>query len=126
MSKILIMIIILGGVGGYFYYQQSQLELAQQREKVAAFAVREEAQAKTITALQENLEKTTKALNNLSEKNAAIEAEMNSYLDIFKRHNLAKLAAAKPGLIETRINKGTQDVFKSIEDDTTIVDSTDN
>ena len=30
---------------------------------------------------------------------------MNRYLDIFKRHNLSKLAAAKPGLIERGIEQ---------------------
>jgi hypothetical protein len=56
-----------------------------------------------------------------TKKNAEIEAEMQRYLDIFKRHDLAKLAAAKPGLIETRVNKGTKDVFESIENDSRII-----
>ena len=37
--------------------------------------------------------------------------------DIFRRHNLNKLAEAKPGLIESRINKGTAAVFGDIEND---------
>ena len=53
----------------------------------------------------------------MQSRNAQIEQEMNSYLDIFKRHNLDKLAQAKPGLITTRVNKGTQQVFESIEND---------
>ena len=35
-----------------------------------------------------------------------------------KRHNLSKLADAKPGLIEKRVNDGTQKVFDSIRNDT--------
>ena len=50
---------------------------------------------------------------------------MSRYLDIFKRHNLTKLAAAKPGLIEPRVNKGTKDVFDSIEEDSRNIDSLD-
>ena len=50
---------------------------------------------------------------------------MNRYLDIFKRHNLSKLAAAKPGLIETRVNNGTKEVFESIEQDSRNIDSLD-
>ena len=50
---------------------------------------------------------------------------MNRYLDIFKRHNLSKLAAAKPGLIETRVNNGTKEVFDSIEQDSRNIDSLD-
>ena len=48
---------------------------------------------------------------------AQIEAEKDRYLDIFRRHNLDKLALAKPGLIESRINKATASVFEEIEND---------
>ena len=47
---------------------------------------------------------------------------MDRYLDIFKRHNLTKLAAAKPGLIETRVNKATKEVFDGIEQDSRDID----
>jgi hypothetical protein len=61
----------------------------------------------------------------MSTRNQEIEAEAQRYLAIFARHNLSKLAAAKPGLIETRINKGTSDVFRTIEQDTTDIDAID-
>ena len=57
---------------------------------------------------------------------AEIEGEMSRYLDIFRRHNLNQLAAAKPGLIETRVNNGTKEVFDSIENDSKELDSLDN
>ena len=41
---------------------------------------------------------------------------MTRYLDIFKRHNLSKTAAAKPGLLEPKVNNGTKNVFNSIEE----------
>ena len=50
---------------------------------------------------------------------------MNRYLDIFKRHNLTKLAAAKPGLIEPRANKATKEVFDGIEEDSRDIDAAD-
>ena len=65
-------------------------------------------------------------MNNLSTRNAEIEGEMNRYLDIFRRHNLNQLAAAKPGLIEKRVNNGTKKVFDSIENDSKELDSLDN
>ena len=65
-------------------------------------------------------------MNNLSSRNAEIEGEMNRYLDIFRRHNLNQLAAAKPGLIEKRVNDGTKKVFDSIENDSKELDSLDN
>ena len=51
---------------------------------------------------------------------------MNRYLDIFRRHNLTKLAAAKPGLIETRANKATKEVFDAIEEISRNIDCLDN
>ena len=67
----------------------------------------------------------TEGLLDIQKKNQQIEQEMNRYLDIFKRHNLSKLAAAKPGLIETRVNNGTKEVFDSIEQDSRNIDSLD-
>jgi hypothetical protein len=67
----------------------------------------------------------TDMLLQIQSRNQEIEQEMSRYLDIFKRHNLTKLASAKPGLIEPRINKGTKDVFDSIEEDSRNIDSLD-
>jgi hypothetical protein len=50
---------------------------------------------------------------------------MNRYLDIFKRHNMNKLAIAKPGLIEKRVNDGTKKVFETIEEDSKSLDNLD-
>lgn len=132
MSRLLFVILIVMGAAGYVYYGQTQralaakdAELQTQRNLLNAFEMREAEQQKTIDALQNNLQKTTESLNKLSTRNAEIEAEAQRYLAIFARHNLAKLAAAKPGLIETRINKGTSDVFRTIEKDSAFIDSID-
>ena len=58
------------------------------------------------------------ALQNQQRVNAQIEAEKQQYLQIFARHNLDSLAVAKPGMIESRINKASDAVFEGIEDDT--------
>jgi len=50
---------------------------------------------------------------------------MSRYLDIFSRHNLSKLAAARPGLIETRVNNGTKEVFDALEADSAALDRLD-
>jgi len=82
-------------------------------------------QEEAIATIKESYEKQGAALNQLSSKNAQIEAEMNGYLDIFRRHNLNKLAIAKPGMIETRANDQTSEVFRSIENDSKELDSLD-
>ena len=122
MSKGLIGIILVMGIGSYFLYNQYETVKA---ENVAlTFAVEE--QKKTIEVIKENFEKQGKALNNLTSRNAEIEGEMNRYLDIFRRHNLNKLAIAKPGLIEKRVNDGTKKIFITIEKDSQEFYSLDN
>ena len=74
-------------------------------------------QEEAIAVIKESYEKQGKALNQLTSRNAQIEAEMNGYLDIFRRHNLNKLAIAKPGMIEKRANNKTKEAFDAIEDD---------
>lgn len=132
LSKLLTLILIVSGAVGYVYYTQTQMTIAElnaqiqtQQNLLTAYETREAEQERTINALQENLQKTTEALNAMSSRNQEIEKEMNRYMAIFARHDLAKLAAAKPGLIETRINKGTSDVFRTIEQDTTDIDAID-
>ena len=61
--------------------------------------------------------KTTAELTGLQARNQQYEEEMAEYLDIFRRHNLAKLASAKPGMIETRVNNKTKEAFDGIEED---------
>ena len=78
-----------------------------------------------IKTMQNDFALQTTQLNELQKKSQEAQNEMNRYLDIFKRHNLTKLAAAKPGLLEPRINKGTKNVFDSIEEISKHIDSLD-
>jgi len=121
MSKVLMGIIFVMGIGYYFLY--NQYEAVKAENMALTFAVEE--QKKTIEVIKENFEKQGKALNNLTARNAEIEGEMTRYLDIFKRHNLNKLAIAKPGLIEKRVNDGTKKVFETIEEDSKSLDNLD-
>ena len=67
--------------------------------------------------MKESYELQGLSLQNLQRANARIEAEKDQYLEIFRKHNLDKLALVKPGLIETRVNNGTKAVFEDIEND---------
>jgi hypothetical protein len=119
MSKILIGVIVIMGLGGYFLYNKN-IEL---QKLNAAYQVRDAEQRAAIEAIQETLETTTKALTGLQVKNQQYEAEMAEYLDIFRRHNIAKLASAKPGMIEKRANDRTKEVFDAIESDSKRISS---
>jgi len=121
MQQILIGIILVLGLGSWYLFNENQTLTA--NNLALEGAVKE--QQETMKIMQESYEKQGKALNQLSRKNAQIEQEMNSYLDIFRRHNLNQLAVAKPGMIEKRVNNATQEVFESIENDSKELDSLD-
>ena len=114
MQQLLIGIILVLGLGGYWLYNENQTLSANNMKLEAAV----EEQKAAIEALRESYEKQGKALSNMSRKNAEIEAEKAEYLAIFARHNLDMLAIKKPGLIETRFNGASDKVMEGIEDDT--------
>ena len=113
LNKILIGIIVVMFLGGSFLYNKNQ-ELVKLN---AAYEVRDAEQKATIESIKNNMAKTTAELTGLQARNQQYEEEMAEYLDIFRRHNLAKLASAKPGMIETRVNNKTKEVFDGIEED---------
>tara|TARA_X000000950_G_scaffold86936_1_gene109479 strand:+ start:1933 stop:2316 length:384 start_codon:yes stop_codon:yes gene_type:complete len=108
----LTLILVLGG-GCYYLFDQNQTLIGNNAKLEIAI----EEQKAAIVAIQESYEKQGKALGNLQRANAAINAEKDRYLEIFKRHNLDMLAVKKPGLIESRINNGTRAIFEEIEND---------
>ena len=85
------------------------------RENNAQLGVAVQTQEEAIATLQNDFATQGKEITALTKKSQEAQKEMNRYLDIFRRHNLTKLAAAKPGLIETRANKATKEVFDGIE-----------
>jgi len=121
MSKVLFGVIAAMGLLTLFLWNENS-RLAELNQ---AFELRDQEQKLAIESLQNDFKTQTEGLLNLQSKNQKIQSEMTRYLDIFKRHNLTKLAAAKPGLIEPRINKGTKNVFDSIEEDSRNIDDLD-
>ena len=127
MQQMLIGLVLILGLGGYYLYNQNQTLLANNIKLESAI----EEQQQAMDALRESYEKQGKSLMNMSRRNAEIEAEKAEYLAIFSRHNLDMLALKKPGLMTNRFNNGSQNVMESMEDDTeelyklTVPDSSD-
>ena len=121
MNQLLIGVILIMGFLGYTLYIENENLKAEN----AAYVLRDSEQDAAIAQLQGDLELQGKGLQEMQARNAEIQGEMNRYLDIFKRHNLTKLAAAKPGLIEPRANKATKEVFDGIEEDSRNLDDLD-
>ena len=121
MTKVLAGIILVISLATYLLWNENAKLSALNQ----AFELRDQEQKLAIESLQNDFTLQTEGLLAIQSRNQEIEQEMSRYLDMFKRHNLTKLAAAKPGLIEPRVNKGTKDVFDSIEEDSRNIDSLD-
>ena len=109
--------ILLGVIGVmalllYFLYNQNETNKAYLLEERVKNRSLTEALEETKNSLTNQIEQITA----LQAKNQQYESEMNEYLDIFRRHNMAQLASAKPGLIEKSANERTKEVFDEIED----------
>ena len=90
MNQMFMGIILILGLATFYLYNQNQTLSA---NNLALEGAVEEQQGKT--AMKESFEKQGKSLQQMMQKNAQIEQEMNQYLDIFRRHNLNQLAIAK-------------------------------
>ena len=127
LNKVLIGIMISMGLGGFMYYNFSVVpmknKLEEQAKVIIAQDLRDQEQRATIESIQSNLTRTTQALSGLQIQNQQYEVEMAEYLDIFRRHNLSKLASAKPGMVELRANNATKEVFDAIEADSARISS---
>lgn len=114
MQQLLIGVILVLGLGGYWLYNENQTLSANNMKLESAL----EEQTAAMAAMKESYEKQGKALMNMSRKNAEIEAEKAEYLAIFARHNLDMLAIKKPGLIENRFRNASDAVMEGLENDT--------
>lgn len=121
MNQFFLAIILVLSLGCYYLWNANQVLTENNIQLKQAVATQEEA----INSLQNDFALQTESLNALQLKSQETQREMNRYLDIFKRHNLTKLAAAKPGLLEPRINNGTKNVFDSIEEVSRNIDDLD-
>ncbi len=112
--------IVIGGLasGGYVWYQDTMERYEVLAAEKAAVDLKSQQQEQAFKALTESYEKQRVANDALTRKNQEIQQETQAYLQIFKKHDLTKLARAKPGLIETRANNATDKIFKVIEDET--------
>jgi|TARA_A100001015_G_C14927454_1_gene687006 hypothetical protein len=135
MLKLLPIGIVLAGAG-YMYHTTvvSQKDLAISeleknnvilKENTVKLDIAFQQERESRKQSEENLQTQLKAVGSLTEKNNEMQKEMDDYLSIFKRHDLTKLARAKPGLIEPRINKGTKEVFDAIEEASKEVENAD-
>ena len=112
--------VILGIVAGgaYKVFNDQMIRMEFLAAEKAALEVQAQEQEAALQALELSLTIQRDATRDMQEHAADIQDQMDGYLKIFKDHDFTRLARAKPGLIEPRANKATDDVFTDIENDT--------
>ena len=126
--KVLPFILLLAGLGygaHVFIVNQLDTQIVQLQSDVRQYQAQNvalqsaaEINEQTIRSLEENSQRQLEQVTSLTTANQQFQTEKDEYLSIFRRHDLARLALARPGLIEPRINNGTQEVFRQVEEDT--------
>ena len=119
----LFIIALLGSLGGLGFkmYTDTMNRMQSMANEKAALEVKFQEQKAAMEKQLEVMKLQEESLANMNERAAVVEAQMKDYLKIFKDHDLTRLARAKPGMIETRANKRTDEIFTVIENDTKMV-----
>jgi cell division protein FtsB len=130
--KILPIVLLLAGAGyaaHWFIVNQLDLQITQLQSDVRQYQAQNvalqsaaEINEQTIRSLEENSQRQIQQVTALTSVNQQLQTEKDEYLSIFRRHDLQRLAIARPGLIEPRLNNGTQEVFRQMEEDSKEVD----
>ena len=123
MSKYLIvaMIILTGLFFAYFKITQDKIEFL--NKEIATLEVANETNQATINGLRENAAKNEERNRELQASLDRADVSLNTLRKTLQEHNLTRLAAEKPGLIEPRMQGATDDLFENYFSDSN--DSTD-
>ena len=114
----ILLVLLLSGVlagGGYFYYTDTQNTIAQLRTNNAQLKIVAEDNERTINAMKEDAETNAELAAELTLELQESEQRRNALINTFSRHDLTNLALKKPGLIQKRLNNGTEKAFDDIE-----------
>ena len=120
MLKIYMLIFVLAIIGGvgygaYAYYQDTQQRIATLQQNNAKLETVAKQNETTINSLQESQEKFANLNLELQGKLDEAEKYGDELRKKLHKHDLTRLSIKKPGLIEKRINDGTQKLFNNIE-----------
>ena len=115
-----VVIALLGSLGGLGYkmYTDTMNRMQSLANEKAALEVQVQQATAALERQLEVMKLQEESLADMNERAAVVEAQMKDYLKIFKDHDLTRLARAKPGMIESRANKRTDEIFTVIENDT--------
>jgi hypothetical protein len=123
--RVYIMVAVAIAVGGAVmsaraYYKDTQERIATLHKSNAKMEVVQQQNETVMKSLTEEATRLNELNFNLKGKLDAAEEYRNELISKLQKHNLTRLSHQKPGLIEKRINNGTQKIFDSLESLTAI------
>ena len=123
--RIYIMVAVVIAVGGAVmsaraYYKETQERIATLHKNNAKMEVVQQQNEVVLKSLTSEATRLNDLNFDLQGKLDAAENYKNELIAKLQKHNLTRLSYNKPGLIEKRINNGTQKIFDSLESLTSI------
>jgi biopolymer transport protein ExbB/TolQ len=97
----------------YFIYSQNKI--ANLTQKNAEYAQQTIAAQQAVEALRASVERQARLLEQLSTQKQEAEVLRDKALEALETNDLRSISERKPELVETRINRGTRNVFEEIE-----------
>ena len=128
MLKIYMLLLVLGLIGGvgygaYYYYKDTQARIAILTENSAKLEIAAQTQKQTIDTLVADAKKYEKLNSELHTRLSRANDYKNTLLGKLRKHNLTKLSAQKPTLIEKKINNASKRLLESFESLTAVPDN---
>ena len=122
--RVYILVAVAIAVGGAVmsaraYYKDTQEPIANLHKNNAKMEVVQQQNEAVMKNLTEEATRLNELNFNLQGKLDAAEEYRNELISKLQKHDLTRLSHQKPGMIEKRINNGTQKVFDSLESLTT-------
>jgi len=101
--------------GFYWYYQDSQKRIMDLMANQAKLETAVQLQEETIKQQQAEMQKQAETLKVVNDAFSKAQVDKQNLTDKLIKYDLGKLAEKKPGLVEEKINRGTDNVGRCFE-----------
>ena len=121
MNQVLIGIILVLGLGGYWLYQENVTLKANNLALEGAIATQQEA----LDTMTNDFALQTTQLNEMTIKSQNAQRELNRYSEFIRNYELSAKIMGDPVDMQRKINNGTKHIMEEIEALSVIVDDLD-
>lgn len=113
-----IAVVVSAAAFAYKYVNDMQDQLLTLRENNVLLEQANVVNQETISQMEQDQARNQELVNNLQAELQVANQGVQQLRRVLADHDLTRLVIARPGLIETRINNATQDLFNQLRADT--------